>query len=196
MTNRYLIPALIAAVVAPSIAHAQFSDSFNFLKAVRDRDGTKVTDLLNKPGTVIVNTRDGATSETALHIVTSGRDIVWLGFLLQRGANPNLRDTQGRTPLLIATELRWAEGVQTLLRRSASVDIANGNGETALSKAVQNNDVAIVRLLLAAGANPARADNAGFSPRDLAKRDARLTPLLKEMDAAKAVSNKPVQGPH
>jgi hypothetical protein len=183
-----LIPALIVAMSAPTVANAQFSDSFNFLKAVRDRDGVKVTDLLNKPGTVIVNTRDGASSETALHIVTSGRDLVWLGFLLQRGANPNLRDVQGKTPLLIATELRWTEGVQILLGRSASVDIANSNGETALS--------ATVRLLLAAGANPARADNAGFSPRDLAKRDARLTALLKEMDAAKPALTKPVQGPH
>jgi ankyrin repeat protein len=195
MNNRYLIPVLIAAVAVPTVASAQFSDSFNFLKAVRDRDGAKVTDLLNKPGTVIVNTRDSATNETALHVVTSGRDLLWLGFLLQRGGNPDLRDNQGRTPLMIATELRWAEGVQSLLARRASVDIANGNGETPLSKAVQNNDVATLRLLLAAGANPARADNAGFSPRDLAKRDARLAPLLKEMDAAKPVSTKPVQGP-
>lgn len=195
MTNRYLIPALIIAVAVPTVASAQFSDSFNFLKAVRDRDGNKVTELLNKPGTVIVNTRDVKTNETALHIVTTGRDLVWLGFLLQRGGNANLRDSQGRTPLLVAAELRWAEGIQTLLRRGASVDIANSNGETALSKAVQNNDVTTLRLLIAAGANPARADNAGFSPRDLASRDPRLAPLVKEMDAAKPVSNKPVQGP-
>ena len=53
---------IIATVFAlfllwPSVASAQFSDSYNFLKAVRDRDGSKATDLLSKPGTVIVDTR-------------------------------------------------------------------------------------------------------------------------------------------
>ena len=137
MNNQYLIPTLIIAFAVPTTASAQFSDSFNFLKAVRERDGAKVTELLNKPGSVIVNTRDGASGETGLHIVTARRDALWMGFLLQRGANPDTRDARGNTALMIATDLRWAEGVQTLLSRRTSVDLANSTGETPLSRAVQ-----------------------------------------------------------
>lgn len=194
MNHRYLIPAIVAAAV-PTIASAQFSDSFNFIKAVKDADGNKATEFLNKPGTVIVNTRDAATGQTGLHIVAMRRDATWLAFLLQRGGNPDIRDNQGKTPLMIASELRWSDGVQLLLNKRASVDLANGNGETPLAKAVLNNDSATVRLLLGANANPNRADNAGFSPKDLARRDPRLGGMLKELEAAKPVTQKEVQGP-
>ena len=196
--NRFLaIPIAIAAAALPGIAVAQFSDSFNFLKAVKDRDGNKVTELLNRPGSgsVIINTRDGSNGESALHIVTARRDTQWLGFLLQRGGNPDVRDARGDTPLQIAVALRWPEGVQTLITRRANLEIANGSGETPLSKAVQNNDIATVRLLLAGGANPNRTDNAGFSPKDLARRDPRLASILKELLAAKPVVRRETQGP-
>lgn len=195
MKNRYLIPAIVLALSVPTIAAAQFSDSFNFIKAVKDADGNKATEYLNKPGTVIVNTREAATGQTGLHIVAARRDATWLSFLLQRGANPDMRDNQGKTALMIATELRWSDGVQMLLTRRANVDQPNGNGETPLAKAVMNNDATTMRLLLAANANPNRADNAGFSPKDLARRDPRLAALLKELEAAKPVTPREVQGP-
>ena len=59
----------IMAVAAP--AAAQFSESFNFLKAVKDKDGAKATEILDKPGNTVVNTRDTDTGETGLHIVTN-----------------------------------------------------------------------------------------------------------------------------
>lgn len=200
MTNRSLFPAALAliAVAAPVVVHAQFSESFNFIKAVKDRDGAKVTDFLNKPGSgaVIINTRDGSTGETALHIVTAGRDSQWLGFLLQRGANPDMRDGKGNTPLMIATQLGWADGIQTLLARRAGVDVANGSGETPLIRAVQNRDIASVRLLLAGGANPNKPDNAaGLSAKDYATRDPRAAAILKELVETKPVVKRPVQGP-
>ncbi len=196
MFKRFIFALAAAMLIAqPQLASAQFSDSYNFLKAVRDTDGAKATEFLNRPGSVIVNTRDISTGETALHIVTARRDQLWLGFLLQRGADPNMRDQRGNTPLLLATDLRWAEGVEALLARRAQPDVANSTGETPLARAVMRNDVAVVRLLLAAGANPNRADNAGFTPKDLARRDPRLAGMLKELEAAKPVTAKPVQGP-
>ena len=198
MTNRTLFPVAIAltVLVAPVMAQAQFSDSFNFIKAVKDRDGAKVTEFLNKPGSVIVNTRDGSTGQTALHIVAAGRDSLWLGFMLQRGANPDMRDSSGNTALLIATQLGWTDGIQTLLARRAGVDVANSSGETPLIRAVQNRDIASVRLLLAAGANPNKPDNAaGLSAKEYAARDPRSSAILKEIVEAKPVSTKPTQGP-
>ncbi|NBR31258.1 MAG: ankyrin repeat domain-containing protein [Sphingomonadaceae bacterium] len=178
----------------PSVAQAQFSDSYNFLKAVRDRDGNKATEILSRPGTVIVDTRDTLSGETALHIVVKRRDVTWLSFLLARGAKPDIRDGSGNTPLIAATLIGFSEGADVLIKRGAQVDATNGQGETPLILAVQARDVAMVRLLLAAGANPAKTDRAtGLSALDHAARDNRAAVILKLLQEAKPA--KPVAGP-
>ena len=59
-------------------------------------------------------------------------------------------------------------------------------GETPLIIAVQNRDLALVRLLLANGADPDRTDSAaGFSARDYARRDTRSRELLAAIEASK-----------
>lgn len=182
--------ALLAALMLPGIAQAQFSDSYNFLKAVRDADGAKANELLNEPGSTIVDTKDRTTGETALHIVMQRRDLGWLGFLIGKGAKVDATDKQGNTPLMIAAQLGFAEGAQILIGRKARVDSANAQGETPLIRAVQNRDVRMVRLLLTAGANADKADTlAGMSARDYAKRDARnfaVLRLIEENGKAKA----------
>lgn len=192
--------ALIAAALlaVPAMASAQFSDSYNFLKAVREQDGGKVTELIGKPGSTIVNTRDGSTGQTALHIVIARRDASWLAFLLSKGAKPDLADSQGNTPLLLATQLRFAEGVQLLLSAGAQVDKPNGSGETALIRAVQLRDLATIRVLIARGANPEKHDTlAGMSARDYAERDGRNPAIMDALSAAKPqpAAKGPVQGP-
>ena len=196
MTARFLLPVLTIALALPVASAAQFSEGFNFLKAVRERDGTKVTSALSKPGSVIINTRDGSTGETSLHIVTAGRDALWLGFLLQRGASADAKNAKGETALMLATQLGWGEGIETLLARRAGVDVASGSGETPLIRAVQNRDIASVRLLLAGGANPNRPDNAaGLSARQYAARDPRAAAILKAIAEAKPVVRREVAGP-
>jgi uncharacterized protein len=187
-----MVSLALAALATPALA--QFSDSYNFLKAVRDADGAKVTQIISKPGSVIIDTRDQATGDSALHIVTRRRDAAWINFLLGHGAKPDIRDKRGDTPLMIAVQLRFIEGATALLVRKASVDMANSSGETPLIRAVQNRDLTLVRALLGAGANPAKADTiAGMSARDYATRDTRTPALLKAIDEAKPV--KPKAGP-
>jgi uncharacterized protein len=182
------IAGLIAALALHGTASAQFSDSYNFLKAVRDADGAKVTEFIQKPGSgsVIVNTRDASSGEAAIHIVTKRRDPVWLNFMMSRGAAVDQRDSQGNTALLYATQLGWTDGISLLLDRKAQVDLANSSGETPLIRAVRNRDLTAVRLLLAAGANPNRADTAsGLTARQQAERDPRAGAIVAAMNEAK-----------
>ena len=184
--NKKMILALLATslfpvasgVVAPP-AQAQFSDSYNFLKAVRERKGEEAEKFLSEPGTVIVNTRDSTSGETALHIVITRRDSTWLGYLLQKGANPNLADKKGTTPLMLATQLNYVEGIDLLVKKKVQVDQTNRSGETALILAVQLRNAEAVRALLKAGANPDKKDSrAGYSARDYAKQDGRATAIV------------------
>lgn len=184
LTRLWIAAMAAIAMLIPAAASAQFSDSYTFLKAVRDRDGEKATTMLNEPGSTVVNTKDISTGETALHIVTARRDLTWLGFLLQRGANPNARDKDGMTPLMLATTLRFVDGAETLLSRKAKVDDTNNSGETALIRAVQLRDLAMVRLLLKNGADPDKQDTiSGQSARDYAKNDFRNPQLLEAIAA-------------
>ncbi|WP_235589470.1 MULTISPECIES: ankyrin repeat domain-containing protein [Sphingobium] len=190
--------AMALALLTPVAAQAQFSDGYNFLKAVKDADGQKVTDLVQKPGSTVINSRDVTSGETALHIVIARRDNTWLSFLLAKGANPDLADNRGNTPLMNAVQARFEDGVRTLLAGGAQIDKANGSGETPLIRAVQLRDVGLTRLLIGQGANADKRDTiAGMSARDYAQRESRTPGLVEAVTAAKSkpAPSGPVQGP-
>jgi ankyrin repeat protein len=193
-----LAGALMAVMLALGMAGpaaAQFSASYNFMKAVKDRDVSGAIELADKPGSTVVNARDGDTGEAAVHIVTRRGDLGWLGLLYQKGANLNLKDNEGNTPLILASLTRWSEGVQTLIRLKAQVNLQNRMGETALLKAVQARDYALTKALLDAGANPDIADNSGISPRIAANEDARAATIAKLFAAVPEKKIGKMQGP-
>jgi len=179
---RLIFLALAGALLASAPAYAQYSEGYQFLKAVKDKDGTKVLDLLSKPGSTLVDSRDVTTGESGLHIVVQRRDLTWLSFLLTKGANPNIRDNKGITPLVLATQIGFIDGAQQLIAKGAKVDIPDTTGETPLISAVHRHDVPMMRLLLLAGADPDRADSSGRSARDYAGRDGANSPLVQEID--------------
>lgn len=191
MTRMLVVLAL--GLAAPAMA--QFSDSYNFLKAVRDKDGGKAKEIIDKPGNTVINSRDSDTGETGLHIATKRSDSQWLGFLLQEGANANARDREGNTALMLATQVRWADGVRILTAIKAQVDLQNRLGETALQKAVQNRDSFAAKLLIDAGANPDLTDNSGTSARTLAASDPRASAVARLLKDVPVRAVRQVQGP-
>ena len=178
--RRGLLAAVLAIVAVP--AFGQFSESFNFLKAVRERDGGKVTEIVSDPSSTAVNARDRSSGEGALHILARGRDAGWLNFLLANRARPDLQDNQGNTPLMVAAQIGWTEGAEALLARRANVNLPNNRGETPLILAVQRRDAAMVRLLMSRGADPNRSDVAGYSALDYARQDRRAAAIVRELE--------------
>ncbi|MGN6495880.1 MAG: ankyrin repeat domain-containing protein [Tsuneonella sp.] len=182
--NMAAAAAIALAVVAVPAGAQMMSEGFEFLKAVKDRDGDKVTQALDKPGATVIGARDLTTGDGVLHIVTQRRDLVWLEFLLSRGANPNAENAKGVSPLALATSLGWLEGMDALLGAGARVDDANSTGETPLITAVHRRDAAMARLLLAKGADPDRSDNSGRTARDYAQLLGASSPVLDEIAKA------------
>lgn len=186
----------LALLAAATPALAQFSDSYNFLKAVRDRDGAKATDLLGKGSPTLIDTPDSSTGERGMHIVVKERDMSWLAFLVQKGARIDLKDGQGNTPLMLASRIGNLDAARLLISRGAQINAANSLGETPLIMAVQRRDLAMTRLLLTQGADAAKRDIAsGMSARDYAVRDGRSEAILKLMDEIKPAVRKGVSGP-
>jgi ankyrin repeat protein len=177
------VPVLVGLACIAAPVQAQMSSSFKFLEAVRKKNGADVEEALEIPGSTIVNTRDVSSGQTALHIVTARRDLTWMTYLIAKGANVNARDSRGVTPLQLASNLGFVEGIQLLVDRKARVDDPNDSGETPLIAAVHRRDLAMMRILLTAGADPDRADNSGRSARDYARLAANGSPLVSEIES-------------
>ena len=168
-------------------------DGVSFVHAVRDRDGNKATELLQSHGKGILDSKDD-DGNTGLIVAISRSDEEWSGFLIGKGADPNVQGKGGDTPLIAAARVGFDTAVEWLLGSGAKVDQTNRMGETPLIVAVQQRQLGAVRLLLEAGANPDKTDNAaGYSARDYAKRDTRARDILTMIEAAKPT--KPKMGP-
>ena len=188
--------ALTLALAATPAAAQQFSESYQFLEAVRSGDGGKVTEILRESNNLIINTKDRSTGEAALHIVARQNNATYLRFLLQKKANPNIQDARGNTPLMIAATSGFFEGVGILVTYKANVNLANASGETPLIRAVQLRNADMVRTLLEAGADPDRADLlAGMSARDYAASDTRSPVIAKLLAEAPKIDRSAVAGP-
>jgi ankyrin repeat protein len=82
---------------------------------------------------------------------------------------------------MLASQMNLPDAVIALAQSGAKVDVANDAGETPLITAVHSRNLQMVRLLLAAGADPERTDNAGRSARDYAKLEGADSLVLGEI---------------
>lgn len=191
-----LLATALVASAAPALGQISGSPGYQFLQAVRDAKGNEVIATLAKPGATIINTRDANSGEGALHIVVRRGDMTYLRYLLQMGADPNLRDAKGTTPLLLAVTEGKGDMIPVLIDAKANPNLGNSSGETPLIRAVQRRDVAMVRALLAGGADPDQRDYiAGQSARDYATRDPRNTVVARILEDTPAKAKRNVAGP-
>ena len=115
----------------------------------------------------------GAHAATLLDAAQQG-DVAAARQLLNGGADANLRDVDGSTPLLYAAHLGDSELVNVLLMAGADPNVANRYGVAPIHEASLVADAALIGLLLDAGAEVERALPQGETPLMLAARTSSL----------------------
>jgi ankyrin repeat protein len=107
---------------------------------------------------VDINEVDG---RSLLHAFAHQGDIVGTRWLVDHGAEIDVRDDGNNTPLHKACERNSTTSVvRFLVERGASLTATNNNGETALDVAVRNDKMSIVAYLSGVIATPAVAPGA------------------------------------
>lgn len=113
---------------------------------------------------------------TALHATAHAGHVEIAEFLIQQGANVNVRDKDGYTPLHNTadsfvkgrppkrTEADRNRIAALLLKHGALVNANINHGDTPLHGAVETNNVALVQLLLENGANANIQQAQGMTP--------------------------------
>jgi hypothetical protein len=108
-----------------------------------------------------VNLRDKQSHTTALeHAVrNANREMVQL--LLASGANVNLKNASGETPLMMLDADATSDLIWDLINKGAKVNFQDDGGETALMQASTQNNLEAVKTLIDAGAKVDLRNNGG-----------------------------------
>jgi len=96
--------------------------------------------------------RIAISPDELVRAVTIQRDSL-VDLCLMERVDPNGRDEQGRTPLLIATSQQDSKTARRLLDAGAAPDLADKNGFTPAMAAAMHGDLGMFQLLLARSAN-------------------------------------------
>lgn len=88
----------------------------------------------------------GQHTQTLLRAVEQG-NLAWTNRLLGMGADVNVRDEDGRTPLMCAAAKGYADMVQVLIQNGADPKLENNAGESAMSIASMKGYTRIAKAL-------------------------------------------------
>jgi glucose/arabinose dehydrogenase len=133
-----------------------------------------------------------STDPLSLLDATAAGDLASVREVLARGGSPDMRDSSGRTALMIAAVRGDGDIAAALLDHGAAVDVRTSEGDTALTLAASGGHENVVRLLRARGAPlagaafvaaPAPAPAAILPPERLAVSALQLVPVLTGLDS-------------
>lgn len=161
-----------APVPTPLSADAQAQLDADLITAAKANNAELVRDLIGRGGNV--NAKDSIQDSAFLYAGAEGFNEV-LNLTLAAGADVASINRYGGTALIPASEHGHVETVQILLAAGVPVNHVNNLGWTAMQEAILlnsggPNQQEVVRLLLAAGADPAIRDPEGRTALQNAER--------------------------
>ncbi|MCI0663325.1 MAG: ankyrin repeat domain-containing protein, partial [Acidobacteria bacterium] len=95
--------------------------------------------------------------------------------LLENGANPDVRDSEGRTPLMLSSlekriDPATVETAEALLTAGGDINARDNKGRTPLMYAVKYKRNDLIRFLMRKGADVKATDNYGMSAQKIAEQ--------------------------
>jgi ankyrin repeat protein len=87
-------------------------------------------------------------SKTALHLAVIHNDIVMVNNLLKDGANPNLVDGLGQSPLELSLRENLTAIAKQILKFSSCIDFKSIENSRALTLSVEKLNVELTEMLL------------------------------------------------
>jgi ankyrin repeat protein len=146
-------------------------------------NNVEILDLLLANDKVDIND-GGKSGYTLLHLTMATSDVTTVRFLLSKGANPNVADQNGATPLHVAAYCADTTEVIKLIleKKEVVINRLDNDGQTALHYAVRGKRVDNVRYLLENGADRTIRDQNGLTPYQVAaaavNQDSAILDLL------------------
>ena len=116
----------------------------------------------------LLNIRSGAKGYGLSHLAAGRGDLRRLALLAELGADLNLRENRGYTPLAVAAIDGKAEAVRQLLSAGADANVTDNAGGTPLHHAAARGRAEIVQMLLDGGADPGFRNSDGKTALDVA----------------------------
>jgi ankyrin repeat protein len=127
-----------------------------------------------------------SNDETTMEIQSRRLDALQLvDAMLRHGADLDAKDENGLTPLMWAARFDHRQVTTMLLKHGADVNAPDNDGNTTLLLTMHNSgdNLEMLRLLLAHGANPNLYNHAGYSPMLWAHSDPAVLTLFRQAGA-------------
>jgi ankyrin repeat protein len=137
---------------------------------------TDLIDVILERGKFDINGVD-THGKTALFYAINARNVITVGYLLEKGADPTIGIHRGGiTQFHAAAALSREPDILDLFlanNKQFDIDHRNQSGLTALHMAIRVSNTAAAKFLLSNGANPNAADENGYTPLHVAAKYAK-----------------------
>ncbi|CAE7220552.1 ANK2 [Symbiodinium sp. CCMP2456] len=176
-------PAETPAAPAPGGLTAEEQAKLNrdFVTAIRRQD-TATAETLLASGAQIDDISMSGPHWSPLAQACVSVDSTMALWLLEHGADPDVADNRGRTPLYHAVHYYMYDVVEEMLKTAKNLSPHDGDGVDMLTRAVWQKDARMVEMLLDAGATSASAttsaENAGWEIAKLFGYTSTVAPLV------------------
>ncbi|CCW68172.1 unnamed protein product [Phytomonas sp. Hart1] len=125
--------------------------------------------LLQHSGDPVVKVNElDKNKSSALHKCAFGGDVQVSRWLVEHGAKVDEVDCMGLTPLLVAVKMGQKDVAEYLLSQKANRNKQDNKGNSCIHFCVVRCDIAILNMLLSAGANPNVVNTDGCNPLHIA----------------------------